>query len=56
MFSFLKPKSPSLEYAIALAKEMAAYRRHTVYVVHVCDDDYDVTSQVPERYEYKVDP
>ena len=53
MFQLLKRESAPLARAIALADAMAKERGHPVYVVHLCDDDYDVTAQVPRRYEYK---
>ena len=53
MFQILKRESPQLTRAMCLADAMAKQRGHAVYVVHLCDDDYDVTAQVPTRYEYK---
>ena len=53
MFQLFKRESPQLARAIALADAIAKEHNHVVYVVHLCDDDYDVTAQVPTRYEYK---
>ncbi len=56
MFNLLKAECPNLTAARNLADEVSKLHKRTVYVVHICDDDYDVTSQVPERYEYRVSP
>ena len=56
MFQILKSESANLIDAKCLADAMAKERGHIVYVVHLCDDDYDVTAQVPDRYEYKAKP
>ena len=53
---FKKIKSPQLARAMVLADAIAKEHNHVVYVVHLCDDDYDVTAQVPIHYEYKAEP
>ncbi len=53
MFSFLKSESANLIDAKRLADILSEAHNRTVYVVHLCDDDYEVTSQVPLRFEYK---
>ncbi len=56
MFQLLKRESAPLTRAKCLADAIAKEHNHVVYVVHLCDDDYDVTAQVPSSYEYKVEP
>ena len=56
MLNILKSDSDNLVNAKELAIAMAYQRGHDMYVVHLCDDDYDVTAQVPKHYVYKAKP
>ena len=56
MFQILKSESANLIDAKCLADKMAKERKHVMYVIHLCDDDYDVTAQVPTHYVYKAKP
>ena len=53
---FRKLESPQLVKAIVLADAMAKERGHNMYVVKVCDDDYEVSGKIPDKYEYKAKP
>ncbi len=55
-FRTARPETANLIAARRLADEVAKLRGHTVYVVWLCDDDYEVTAWVPDHYEYKASP